>query len=71
LDGEGLRRSIEGEGLSGAYEGKKPDVSSCTSQQAAEAFRKHIPAFGRMKPTEIVVYLHHELDKIAEGIKKG
>lgn len=68
LDGEGLRQSIEGKGLSGAYEGKKPDISSTTPELATKAFTH--PDHGKRKPAEIVNFLRCELDKIAEGIKR-
>lgn len=69
LDGEGLKKSIDGKGLSGAYGNQQLDVSSSTSEQAVKAFTHS--EHGTRKPKEIVNYLRRELDKIAEGIKQG
>jgi hypothetical protein len=70
LDGQGLRQSIEGAGLSGAYENKKPDVSATTPELAAKAFKGFVPVYGRPKPADIISHIHGELDKIVEGLKK-
>ncbi|QQR60504.1 hypothetical protein IPH19_03780 [Candidatus Uhrbacteria bacterium] len=69
LDGEGLRQSIEGKGLSGAYAGNKPDISSTTPELATKAFTH--PDRGKRKPSELLNYIRGELDKIAEAVKKG
>jgi hypothetical protein len=69
LDGEGLRQSIEGKGLSGAYAGNKPDISSTTPELTIKAFTH--PDRGKRKPSELLNYIRGELDKIAEAVKKG
>ena len=68
LDGDGLKKSIQGAGLAGFYENKESDVSSTTPEKAIRAFTNS--AHGMRKRSEIYDYLRDELDTIAESVPR-
>jgi hypothetical protein len=66
IDGRGLQKSIEAMGMWVAYRSDiipKPELSPITARQAIQAAAQH----GGKKATEVVSWLHAELDKIASA----